>query len=146
MIRYFICPIDDVEASPGSNDFYRIPRVMTYPTRRTAAATSIGHNWALVVVDASAAQLAAIDADASCVDVLEKLSDLAGETDRAGIVAWAKSQTVGSVSATVRTKIRNRLIAAGVAVSSLTNASTFFDVLKLVFDVHCPDNRLEDLG
>lgn len=146
MIRYFICPVDLVEASPGSGDFYRIPRVMTYPTIRTSAAVKPAATWALVAVQASAAQFAVIDGDPQCVDIFEKLSDLAGETDRAGIVAWLKSRTVGDVNTTVRTRIRNRLTAMGVDVTSLTLASTFFDVLKLVFDFHCPGQNLEDMG
>lgn len=146
MIRYYVCPVDSVEIAPGSGEFYRRPRVMSYPTVRTAAAVKPGATWALVVVQATAAQFSAIDADSTCVDVLEKLSDLSGATDRAGIVAWLKSRSVGSVSAAVRTRVRNRLTAMGIDVSSLTNASTFFDVLKLAFDSQCPGQNLEDMG
>ena len=144
--RYYICPVVNVEIAPGSGEFARVPKVMTFPTARTGAAVADSATWALVAVEASAAQHAVIEADPQCVDVFERLSDLAGETNRAGLVAWLKSRTIGSVSAAVRTRIRNRLTAAGISITGLTNASTFYEVVRRVLAFHEPAAMLENLG
>ena len=129
-----------------SGDFARVPKVMTYSTLRTGAAVKDGAIWALVLVEANAVQLLAIDADTQCVDIFERLSDASNAVTRADLIAWLKLRTLASVSSAVRTRIRNRLTAVGISVAGLTTASTFYDVIQRVLTFHAVDAKIEDLG
>lgn len=148
MQRYYICPVVGV----GSDADPQRPKVANYSTAvnpinvsaaiLTDALGKPARTWCLARVQG--ADLSAIDADAQCVDILEKLPDAAGDT-RAEIVAWLKSKTVADVPPPARSRINARLVDAGVDTSGITLATTLFQVVVLLFRQHEPVNALEDL-
>lgn len=152
-IRYYICPVVSEIGITGGLE--QRPKILQYCTRLTPGmeqsysiltdqtGTSV-KPWCIAKVKADLAHFDAIDADPECIDLLEKLPDAAGET-RQEIIAWLKSHTVGEIPTVRRNRIRNRLTALGIDTSSITLASTFFDVVRLVFRAHEPSNLLEDL-
>jgi hypothetical protein len=139
-VRYYICPVigDGTSANP-----YR-PKVRNYPTIETSAAIDFAlRNWCLVRVLAN--DFTAIDADAECVDLFERLSDVSGATTKSEIVSWLKAHTVGDVPAAARNRIQDRLTAIGVSTTGITLQTTLWEVVIRIYRTLEPVNRLEDM-
>ena len=96
------------------------------------------------MVRVEGADLTAIDADAQCVDVLEKLTDVAGSS-RSEVVVWLKTHTVADVPAAARNRINTRLQNVGIDTSGITLATTLYQVIELVFRQHVPSGSLDDM-
>lgn len=139
-VRYYICPVigDGSAANP-----YR-PKATNYPSIETSAAINFPtRNWCIVRVRAN--DFTSIDADAECVDVLEKLSDVSNATTKQELFAWLKSHTVGDVPAAARSRINNRLTAIGVSTTGITLQTPLWDVLMRVFRAVEPVNEMENM-
>ena len=135
--RYYICPI----VGTGTDTDLIRAKIIDHRPKNTSAAIG-GKTWALVRVDTD--DYTAIDADADCIDVLEKITDIAGIT-KSEIVTWLKARTVADVPAAMRNRINNRLTAIGVSATGITLSTPLWEVLVRVFRAIEPINRLEDM-
>ena len=136
--RYYVCPIVQ-DPSDVSN---KIAKVMLYPHVATSGVNQLGTNWCLIRVEASS--FAAIDADPECRDVFEALAD-ASNTSKANLIAWLKTNTLGSLQAPRRNSIQNRLTTLGVDLTGISNASSLWDVVVRAHRLHVGHDRLEDI-
>lgn len=138
--RYYICP---VVGSGVIGDTYRA-KALDYPTLETSSAINIAlKSWCLVRVKAN--DFTAIDADAECVDIFERLSDVSGANTKPEIIAWLKSKNVGDYPAAVRNRIQNRLTAIGVDTTGITLQTSLWDVMLRIFRVFEPTNSMENM-
>lgn len=138
MFRYYVCPIVQDPSEPTNN----IAKVMLYPSRQISIVTAIGSNWCLAKVEADDFTL--IDSDPDNKDIFEKLTDAAG-VNKSSLITFLKSTTVGQVPVNIKNNILNKLLALGIDLTGITNASFLWDVIIRVHRVHTGRDNLEAL-
>jgi hypothetical protein len=93
-----------------------------------------------------ASSFSEMDADAQCVDLLEKLSDAANATNRAELLAWLRSTAIRDIPAAARTRIQARLEARGISTAGLVLATPLLEVIQRVFEYHSPGQDIREFG